>query len=77
MADQEKRILRNLKRSLKRAGNKSRRQSLKRDLRDDPEEAAHSEESHNGYRSDWLNGIDNDSTRRRRGDKPDEEQPDE
>ena len=37
--DQDKRFYRKLKRQVKRAGNKARRQHLKRDLADNPEEA--------------------------------------
>ena len=61
----EKRRLRQMKRAIKKAGQKSRRQSLKRDLAKDPEEAAHSEESFGRNSSAGLNGLDNDATRRR------------
>jgi hypothetical protein len=63
--DREKRQLRQDKRAVKRAGNKARRQQLKRDLADNPEEAAFSEERFGRHRSAGLNGIDRDSTRRR------------
>lgn len=64
--DPLKRQLREQKRAVKRAGNKHRRQQLKRDLRDNPEEAAFSEEKLGRYRSAQLNGNDHDSTRRSR-----------
>ncbi len=60
-----KRELRELKRAIKRAGNRKRRQTLKRDLRDNPEEAAHTEFEFGRDSSTGLNGMDRDSTRRR------------
>jgi hypothetical protein len=57
-------MMRDLKRVLKKRGNKHRRQQLKRDLADNPEEAAESEEDLGKHRSDRLNGLDKDSTRR-------------
>ncbi len=68
----EKRQIRELKRALKKRGNKHRRQQLKRDLVEKPDEAAHSEEKLGRYRSDAFNGIDKDATRRRTADEPDE-----
>lgn len=56
--DPDKRKLRELKRAIKKRGNKHRRQQLQRDLRENPEEAAHSEEDLGRYRSDTLNGLD-------------------
>jgi hypothetical protein len=67
--DQEKRQLRKLKREIKRAGGKRRRQHLKQTLRDDPEEAPHLEFDFGRTSSATLNALDNDSTRRRRGDR--------
>jgi len=64
----EKRQLRALKRAIKKAGNKHRRQQLKRDLNQNPEEVAHREDDLGRHRSNTLNGIDNDSTRRRADD---------
>ena len=61
----DKRKLRKQKRDLKRAGNKKRRQALKRNLERDPEGAAHAEEDLGRYRSKDLNGLDNDQTRQR------------
>jgi len=61
----DKRLQRRLKRDIKKAGNKRRRQALKDDLRKDPAEAANSEESFGRHSSASLNGADNDSTRRR------------
>ena len=63
--DREKRQLRKLKRDLKRAGSKHRRRDLKRQLDENPEEAAHSEENFGRYSSENLNGIDRDATRRK------------
>jgi hypothetical protein len=62
--DQEKRELRELKRTIKRAGNKRRRRQSKRDLVEHPEEAAGLEADFGRYRSADLNGIDHDATRR-------------
>jgi hypothetical protein len=64
--DQEKRKLREEKRAVKKRGNKHRRQQLKRDLAENPEEAAHSEEKLGRYRSAEFNRIDRDSTRERK-----------
>ena len=64
--DREKRELRKLKRTIKKAGTKRRRQSLKRDLRERPEDAAHSEFEFGDDSSATLNGLDRDSTRRRK-----------
>jgi hypothetical protein len=61
----DKRMQRELKRSIKRAGNKRRRKSLKEDLHKNPEEAAHSEVDLGRYSSETLNGMDNDATRKR------------
>jgi hypothetical protein len=61
----EKRRLRQMKRAIKKAGQKSRRQSLKRDLANNPEDAAYTEESFGRNSSAGLNGLDNDATRRR------------
>jgi hypothetical protein len=63
--DQDKRFYRKLKRDVKRAGNKRRRQYLKRDLANNPEEAQHSEFDFGSNSSETLNGLDNDATRRR------------
>jgi hypothetical protein len=68
--DPDKRKLREIKRALKKRGNKHRRQQLKRDLAENPEEAAHSEENLGRHRSDELNGLDQDSTRKK---KPEDE----
>jgi hypothetical protein len=69
--DPDKRKLRELKRALKKRGNKHRRQQLKRGLAENPEGAANAEESLGRHRSDMLNGLDNDSTRKREGAQPD------
>jgi len=54
-----------LKRALKKRGNKHRRQKLKRDLAENPEEAANADEDLGKHRSDRLNRLDNDATRRK------------
>jgi hypothetical protein len=64
MRPEDKRRLRQLKRDIKRAGNKRRRQHLKRELRDQPEDAPHSEFDFGRSSSATLNRLDNDSTRR-------------
>jgi hypothetical protein len=66
MDSREKRQYRKLKRDIKRAGNKRRRQHLKRDLAENPEEAAHSEFDFGNDSSTWLNGLDSDATRRKK-----------
>ena len=63
--DRDKRQLRKLKRDIKRAGNKQRRQRLKRELVERPEDAPFSDADISRHRSDTLNGLDQDSTRRR------------
>jgi hypothetical protein len=63
--DPHKRELRKLKRTLKRAGSKHRRRDLKRQLIENPEEAAQAEENFGRYSSEGLNRLDNDSTRQR------------
>lgn len=64
--DREKRELRKLKRDIKRAGNKRRRQHLKRELTENPEDAPHSEFDFGRDSSATLNGLDQDATRRRK-----------
>ena len=63
--DPDKHKLRKLKRAVKRRGSKHRRAQLKKDLSEDPETAAEAVENLGRYRSDTLNGLDRDSTRRR------------
>jgi len=63
--DPDKRKIRELKRTLKKAGNKHRRRALQRDLEKNPEEAAHSEEDLGGYSSEDFNGMDKDATRKK------------
>jgi hypothetical protein len=65
MGDFEKRERRLLKREIKRAGNKHRRQQLKRSLAENPEEAAYTEPTVGRYRSADLNGQDRDARRLR------------
>jgi hypothetical protein len=61
----DKRRLRKLKRDIKRAGNRKRRQHLKRDLAENPEAAADAAFEFGRDSSEFLNGNDRDSTRRR------------
>ncbi len=63
--DPQKRQLRKLKRDVKRAGNKRRRQYLKRQLQQDPEGAPHGDYDFGRNTSETLNGLDQDATRRR------------
>ncbi len=63
--DPQKKQLRKLKRDVKRAGNKRRRQHLKRLLHDNPEEAPHDEYDYGRNTSETLNGLDQDATRKR------------
>jgi hypothetical protein len=72
--DQEKRRHRQLKRDIKKAGNRKRRQHLKRDLAENPEEAARAEFDYGRSSSAPLNGIDRDATRKRKKDEKDEEE---
>jgi hypothetical protein len=67
--DPDKRRMRQLKKAIKRAGNKSRRQSLKRDLVEKPDEAHRSEYDFGPGSSTGLNALDRDATRRRRDEK--------
>ncbi|MBM3980900.1 MAG: hypothetical protein FJ304_11555 [Planctomycetes bacterium] len=69
MPDPDKRKLRDLKRALKKRGNKHRRAELKKNLTENPEEAAHAEEDLGRHRSDTLNKFDNDSTRKKKADE--------
>jgi hypothetical protein len=61
----DKRRLRKLKRDIKRAGNRKRRQHLKRSLTDNPEEAADQTFEFGRDSSQFLNGSDRDASRRR------------
>jgi hypothetical protein len=65
----DKRQQRQLKRDIKKAGNRKRRQFLKRTLASNPEEAADAEFDYGRYSSAPLNGIDHDATRRRGNDQ--------
>ena len=66
MPDPDKRRMRDLKRAVKKRGNKHRRQELKRTLSENPEAAAEAEEDLGKHRSDRLNGLDQDATRRKK-----------
>ena len=70
--DPHKRELRKLKRVLKRAGSKHRRRDLKKQLAENPEEAAHAEEDLGRHRSEGLNALDQDPTRKREKDEEEE-----
>jgi hypothetical protein len=61
----DKRRLRKLKRDIKRAGNRKRRQHLKRTLARDPAAAADVAFEFGRESSQFLNGTDRDPTRRR------------
>jgi hypothetical protein len=63
--DPLKRQLREIKRAVKRAGNKARRQRLKRDVAENPETAHLTEFDFGRDSSAGFNGMDQDSTRRR------------
>jgi hypothetical protein len=67
--DQDKRRYRQLKRDIKKAGNRKRRQHLKRQLAESPEDAARVEFEFGRDSSAGLNGMDRDATRRRREDE--------
>ena len=62
--DRDKRQYRQLKRTVKRTGNKRRRQHLKRELAERPEDAPYSEFDFGCDQSANLNGMDRDATRR-------------
>ncbi len=61
-----KRELRQQKREIKRLGSQRRRRQWKRALAEQPEEALNSEFDFGRYSSAQFNGMDRDSTRRRR-----------
>lgn len=54
----DKRQLRELKRTIKRSGNKHRRHEFKRQLREEPESAHEAEENFGRHESRGLNGLD-------------------
>jgi hypothetical protein len=60
----DKRRHRQLKRDIKKAGNRVRRQQLKRQLSDNPEDAHLAEPTFGRNSSEPLNGIDRDAKRR-------------
>lgn len=65
MRKADKREHRETKRIVKRAGHKHVRNTVKRVLNESPEEAVDLKDDFGRYRSDVMNGIDNDSTRTR------------
>jgi hypothetical protein len=66
--DDQKRQLRKLKRELKRSGSKRRRRYLRRELNENPEDAAHTDFQFGRDQTAGLNGLDQDSTRRKSAD---------
>ena len=67
MDGKDKKLYRQIKRDIKKAGNKSLRRRLKNNLVDHPEEAHWDEVDHgNSLSSRGMNGLDQDSTRKRR-----------
>jgi hypothetical protein len=60
-----KRERRQQKREVKRAGNQRLRRQLRRALADDPEQVPDAEFDRGRFRSEPLNGMDRDPTRRR------------
>jgi len=72
MMNDDKRKQRRLKRTIKRAGSKHRRQDFKRALRDNPDDAHEQEENFGRYSSSAMNGNDADATRARPVDKEEE-----
>ncbi|MCE9529860.1 MAG: hypothetical protein K8T89_01770 [Planctomycetes bacterium] len=64
--DPAKRQLRKMKKVLKRSGSKHRRRDLKRQLAENPEVAAEAVEDLGSDRSIGFNGMDEDSTRKRK-----------
>jgi len=56
--DPDKRKLRELKRAVKKRGVKHRRAELKKNLRENPDEAAHVEETFGRFSSEGYNGLD-------------------
>jgi len=65
MDSKDKKRFRQIKRDVKKAGSKRLRQRLKNDLADHPEEAHLDEVDHGKLSSQSLNGLDQDSTRKR------------
>jgi hypothetical protein len=65
MSHDRKKQLRQTKRTLKNAGNRRRRRELKRDLEENPDDPM-MEYDLDRFRSDGLNGVDRDSTRRKK-----------
>jgi len=63
--DQDKRLLRKLKRDIKRAGNKRRRQFLKRQLEEKPDDAPYAQFDFGRDSSAGLNALDRDAKRRK------------
>lgn len=62
--DPDKRKMREMKRAVKKRGNKHRRHALKRQLAENPDEAAEAAESFGRHSSVNYNGLDQDATRK-------------
>ena len=67
MNQDNKRQLRQLKRDIKKAGNKRRRQQLKRALNENPDEAHFTEPDCGRHSSAGLNALDHDARRKAEG----------
>ena len=65
MDSREKRALREQKRQIKRLGNQRLRRQVRQALTEAPEEVADLEPDYGKFRSVGLNGMDQDTTRRR------------
>jgi hypothetical protein len=61
---QDKDFYRKMKRFLKKEGNKRKRQWLKHQLEENPEEAPYDDYEFGDLSSKWLNGLDHDATRK-------------
>lgn len=66
MKRDDKKKFRDIKRTLKKRGHKRNRQGANSALRDDPENAHEEDYSFDAYRSQPFNGMDYDSTRKKR-----------
>lgn len=65
MDSREKRALREQKRQIKRLGNQRLRRQVRQALTETPEEVTDLEPDYGKFRSEALNGMDRDMTRRR------------
>jgi hypothetical protein len=60
----DKDFYRKMKRFLKKEGNQRKRQFLKRQLEQNPEDAPYADYDFGDLSSKWLNGLDHDATRK-------------